>query len=495
MKKKNSLSYENEVVKKYNKFAYLFIAFHQGLSYISHLALQYFFKDELQIEPSRLAQINSIVHIPWAIKPILGLVTDFLPIFGYRRKVYIILCGLLNLLCWLYMSFYTDTAVKACIMIFLINLTLSFCSILGEAIVVELSQLETENQDSKAKDLVSMFFFAKTLGEVISSYLKGLFVDIMPLRTIFFIACFIPIMLIISGLILVEKPPCHERKNSALPEEEDDLIETQVQKIKSNPESSEVKNSLFQEFVSFICQRSILTPLMFIIIFKATPSFYDPFFYFKTNELKINATDLGKIYCCSSIAVLIAILIYKAYMKDINFKKMIIIGTIISFLISLSCFLLVLRVNIKYGISDFTVLLFATSFMSFVGEFVLLPILSLACVLCPKNLEGTVYSVFMSCLNFGGILSSLNGGILTSMMGITTKNYDNLHWLILISKICTLLPLPMLLCIDDKYFHPEKKIEKNVLIQKLPDSTSSIEETALVKNQSENEESEKNQIK
>ncbi len=138
---------------------------------------------------------------------------------------------------------------------------------------------------------------------------------------------------------------------------------------------------------------------------------------------------------------------------------MIIIGTIISFFISLACFLIVLRLNIKLGIPDFWLLLFTNSFLSMVGEFVLLPILSLACVLCPKNLEGTVYSVFMSSLNLGGILSHLNGGILTSLMHISSKNYANLHWLILIAKITSLLPLPMLYCIDNKYFHPEKQKE------------------------------------
>lgn len=447
-----SKSTTNEVVKSYNKFAYLLIAFHQGVSYISQLAVQYFFKDELKVEPHRLAQINSIIHIPWAIKPILGLTTDFLPIFGYRRKVYIILCGILNLLCWIYMSFYTNTAATACFMIFMINLTLSFCSVLGEAVVVELSKLETEEQESKAKDLVSLFFFARTVGELLSSYLKGLFVDIIPLRTIFFISSFVPVMLIISGFILIERK--ENTQDHIREEEENDLIERRSLEVSPSQVSNK---SLCNEFIRFICQRYVLIPLMFIIIFKATPSYYDPFFYFITNELKINATDLGKISFCSTVAILIAIMIYKAYMKDFNFKKMIIIGTIISFLISFACFILVLRINIKFGISDFLLLLFTNSFLSMVGEFVLLPILSLACVLCPKNLEGTIYSVFMSSLNLGGILSSLNGGILTSMMDISTKNYENLHWLILVAKVSSLVPLPMLFCIDDKYFHPEKK--------------------------------------
>jgi hypothetical protein len=132
----------NEVIKYRNKTAYMLIAFHQGLSYISQLAVQYFFKDELHIEPHQLAEINSIIHIPWAIKPILGLLTDFVPILGYRRKIYIILCGLVNLLAWVLMTFYARTTLMATFMMFLVNFSLSYSSVLGEAVVVELAKLE-----------------------------------------------------------------------------------------------------------------------------------------------------------------------------------------------------------------------------------------------------------------------------------------------------------------------------------------------------------------
>jgi hypothetical protein len=341
---------------------------------------------------------------------------------------------------------------------FIINLTLSFCSVLGEAVVVELAQLETENKDSKAKDYVSMFFLARTVGELLSSYLKGLFVDIMHLRTIFLIGSFIPVLLILSGVILIEKKITREESSNE--DEERGLTTAEIENNGESEQNNQTpKKSLFNVFIEFLCQKFILIPIMFIIIFKATPSYNDSFFYYITNELKINATSLGKISFCSTIAILIAILFYKAYLKNCNFKFMIIIGTIISFFISLACFLIVLRINIKLGIPDFWLLLFTNSFLSLVGELVLLPILSLACVLCPKNLEGTVYAVFMSSLNFGGILSHLNGGFVTSALNISTKDYSNLHWLILIAKFSSLLPLPMLFCIDDKYFNPETKKE------------------------------------
>jgi len=522
--KKAALSEKNtsahnakNLMKERNRLAYILIAFHQGVSYISQLAIQYFFKDELKVEPSHLAWINSVTHIPWAIKPILGLITDLLPICGYRRKIYIILCGILNLFCWVFMAFYAHTTGVATAVIFLVNLTLSFCSVLGEAVVVELAKMEKTDKNSKAKDFVSTFFLCRTIGELLSAYLKGLFVDIMPLRTIFLIACFIPSLIVISGFILIESPTSENNNNN---NEEEEMKKNEEEKIslvqnisgtrrinnKSNNnelnnrsnmengvlpmgEAKPASGTLLNDFINFMCQKYVIIPLAFIIIFKATPSYYDAFFYFITNELKFSASDLGKISFCSTIAILIAIWIYKKYLKDFNFKSMITIGTIVSFFVSFLCYILVLRINLKIGVPDFWLLLFTNSFLSLIGELVLLPILSLACVLCPKNLEGTVYSIFMSSLNLGGILSQVNGSLCTSVFGITSKNYGNLHWFILFAKFVSLLPLPILICISNNYFEPKEKDdnEDDLGKRKNASSASSEAETDRVARSEEKE--------
>ena len=61
---------------------------------------------------------------------------------------------------------------------------------LGEAIVVELSQLEEDKTkvNEKAKNYVSLFFATKYTGALFSSYLKGLFVELMNVRKVFLIA-------------------------------------------------------------------------------------------------------------------------------------------------------------------------------------------------------------------------------------------------------------------------------------------------------------------
>jgi folate/biopterin transporter len=557
-----------EKMKFNNRISYFLISFNQGIGSISELAVQFYFKDELHLEPARLTQIYSFILIPWTIKPIFGMITDLFPINGYRRKIYIILCGIICILSWLAMTFFVKSLSFAIFFLLLINIFISFSTVLGEAVVVELSQLEKidsskEESSASAKDYVSMFFFFKYFGALISSYLKGYLVEALSIKWVFFIASFLPWLIVTSGLLLVEVKLhsfnnnkisdkeneeengdnhfknnnkfliCNENPNdlvisnlnnniyenseknnnikvekeilknsnydliakkdnfnikynnkdnyNKIPEEENlsqknlkkglkitiedySVIEDENNKVNKNSNNQNIYHSIFypkpapkptiliKSFINFITQKYVLIPTSFVVILTATPSYADPFFYFLTNHIKFSASLLGKISFCSTLGTLIAIWLYKTFFKNTNFRKIITIGTLFAFCVSFMAFLLVKRINLKIGISDFWFVLLSSSLLSMIGELVLMPMLSLACLLCPKNLEGTVYAMFMSALNFGGIMSGLLGSFLTTWLNITSKNYDNLAHLILIANFLTICPLPFLCLISDEYF-------------------------------------------
>ncbi|KAG0474222.1 hypothetical protein HPP92_016079 [Vanilla planifolia] len=66
----------------------------QGLGgAVSRVASDYYWKDVQSVLPSESQVYQGITSIPWLIKPLWGLLTDVLPIAGYRRKPYFILAG------------------------------------------------------------------------------------------------------------------------------------------------------------------------------------------------------------------------------------------------------------------------------------------------------------------------------------------------------------------------------------------------------------------
>lgn len=74
-------------------FVTSWILFLQGISELSGLAVSYFYKNELKVDPAVLSTVTSLTALPWTIKPLYGLITDGWPIFGYRRKPYLMMCG------------------------------------------------------------------------------------------------------------------------------------------------------------------------------------------------------------------------------------------------------------------------------------------------------------------------------------------------------------------------------------------------------------------
>ena len=77
-----------------------------------------------------------------------------------------------------------------------------------------------------------------------------------------------------------------------------------------------------------------------------------------------------------------------------------------------------------------------------------MPLLILACEMCPKNIEGTMYALLMSMINFGGMVSDQLGGLLTVMLNLDANNFDNLPALIIVTSVSWLLPLGLVLLTD-----------------------------------------------
>ncbi|CAI5505565.1 unnamed protein product [Closterium sp. Naga37s-1] len=48
----------------------------------------------------QVAVLSGLSSLPWLIKPIYGLISDGIPLFGYRRRSYLVACGLLGSVAW-----------------------------------------------------------------------------------------------------------------------------------------------------------------------------------------------------------------------------------------------------------------------------------------------------------------------------------------------------------------------------------------------------------
>src|SRR5262249_31648908 len=76
-------------------FALVYVV--EGLGQIVGLIskpLNYYLKEVHGWSPLQVTAFVTLFNLPWIIKPVYGLVSDFVPLFGYRRKSYLIIANI-----------------------------------------------------------------------------------------------------------------------------------------------------------------------------------------------------------------------------------------------------------------------------------------------------------------------------------------------------------------------------------------------------------------
>lgn len=396
------------------------IAIAHGVLGLADLSMSYFYKDDCGLSPAQVSLANSITTLPWIVKPIWGFTSDCLPIAGKRRAPYLKLFGVLGVMAWIYMSMYVHTAISAVVTMLVIQISNAFCNVIGEALVVEESQKAGDDAAQASKN-VSLFFGLRSVGIIATAYTGGLLLEVIDKRSIFLITASFPLLMCLASTYLEEAPI------------------TEKPKVKEQ----------FLEIWNFIKQPNIASPIIFILLFMMTPSSADAMFYFYTNELGFKPEFMGRLKMAHGLANLIGIYLYNKYLKNTNFKSMMLWSTVICAGASCTQLLLVSRANISLHIPDTFFSLTSGFLVQAIAEINTMPLLVLCCRLCPKNIEGSLYALLMSTMNLGGLISYQLGGVLMVYLGVTQTEFHNLWLLIVVVNLFMLLPLPLLKCVPD----------------------------------------------
>lgn len=451
------------------------VALCQGMNHIAELPISYLYKDDFGLGPVQVSFIVCLTSLPWLIKPVWGIISDNVTFFGYRRKSYLIFWGLLE--CFLYYSvatWATQEWTGVCLLM-LIQVCLAFNNVIGEALLVESSQevqtnefVSEEQKQAEASKNVSLFFGVKYMGVLATAYLGGLLLNYVDKRSIFMFAGLLPLFVAFAGAFIM-----NEKKRSKneivkdhksveyhdLPDisKEDvgtvlNCLEDQCFFIEEGGEelrselNFQVDSSMtnFRIIADFVKKPVILRPIVFLLLFMITPSCSSTMFYFYTNELKFSPDFMGQLRFANSIASILGVYTFNKYLKNISFQKLLYWSTIICVVLGSTQVILVLRLNSYLGIPDKVFSIGDSIIIQTFAEINYLPILVLACRICPKNIEGTMYALLMSTVNLGAMMSNQIGGALAYMLGITDTNFDNLWILICIANFSMLAPLPFL---------------------------------------------------
>ena len=451
---------DNKYVMRPELIAISLVYLVQGLLRLSSLAVFTLFKDELELDPATVGLLTGVTAFPWLIKPLYGFLSDAVPIWGYKRRSYLMLCGGLGASSWLAVSVPGLTVGTVVGALMVGSLSTACADVVADSIVVELSRGRPQ---SEAGSLQSLCWASVSVGSVVSAYFSGSLVEVYGVRPVFLITACFPLLV---GLAATAIPETRVKTSTSRTSRRTRRTGrrngtgsgsgsgTGTGTSLSSPRMATDVSPTLALVDTFVNQgkalwgalrdESILYPAIFVFLWQATPSAGTAMLFFETNQLGFTTEFLGRIQLLASVASLIGVGVYNGLLKEVELRKIFLWTAILGTGLGMTQLMLITGVNRTLGISDQVFALGDSALLTVLGQVSFMPVLVLAAKLCPKGVEATLFATLMSLLNGGSFLGSALGSGLTGLFGVTADNFDNLAPLVATCTLLTLAPLPAL---------------------------------------------------
>ena len=165
--------------------------------------LNYFLKEQYGWTPVQVTAYLTVLNFPWIIKPVYGLVSDFIPLFGYRRKAYLVLANGAAAAAYFWVAWLTAPG-EILFALLLTSYAMAASSTLSGAVLVE------NGQRLAASDtFVNQEWLWFNIAAVASALLGGVLVQHLSpdgaLHTAALIVSVAPVLAIFGALFLISE--------------------------------------------------------------------------------------------------------------------------------------------------------------------------------------------------------------------------------------------------------------------------------------------------
>jgi hypothetical protein len=386
--------------------------FAQGLGQAGGLIsqpLNYYLKQGLGLNTAEVADYLAVLALPWLIKPLYGLVSDYVPLFGYRRKTWLLLVNLVAAGGFLWLSGLTQAGT------IVVALVLTAFGTAASDVIIDALMVENGERTGMTARFqgVQWFWFkiAAILTALIGGYLASSFTPATALHTAATVTMFAPLSVVIASYLVVREP------------------RTTVDLVQAR----ETTRNLF----AALRMPALRIAAAFLALWCFSPAFGTPMYHHMVDTLKFDQRFIGHLYALTAAGGVAGAWLFSRYFANMDIARRATISVIAAFVGILSY--LALAQPHEHAAA------FAVPLNVFVGmvmQIGALTIFSLAARACPPRVEGFTFAALMSLYNGVEQLSAVIGARLYEQ--VFDRALTPLLWVAALSILSCLALVPLL---------------------------------------------------
>src|SRR5271166_5610847 len=335
--------------------------------------LTYFLKQVQGWDAVKISASLAILDLPWIIKPLWGAISDFVPLFGFRRRPYLVIANLAGVLAFARVA--TLSATAALIPALTVTaIAMAISSTLCGALLVETGQ-----KHNASAGFVNQQWLWFNIAQMLAVLLAGYLIEILPpigaLHAAAWIAAMAPLS-VIASVFLIDEP-------------------------RSRIDLAALRGRL-AALLSAFRSRNLWLVAGFLFLYYFSPGFGTPLYFQMTDRLGFSQGFIGVLSSVSAGGWILGGVAYKWRLRRLSHPALLRLSILGGLVTTLSYLLLSGEAT--------AVTIWLLSGMA--GMIATIATLSLAADSCPEGAEGFAFAAMMSIINFANPLSDTLGSVL-----------------------------------------------------------------------------------
>ncbi|MDR3529185.1 MAG: MFS transporter [Rhodopila sp.] len=335
--------------------------------------LTYFLKQTQGWDPLKISVSLAVLDLPWIIKPLWGAISDFVPLFGYRRRTYLIAANAAAVLAFAWVALFSDmTTLIPALTVTAVAMAIS--STLCGALLVETGQKHQASARFVNQQWL-WFNIAQMAAVLLAGYLIEILSPIGALRASAWVAAVAPLSIIASVWLIQEK-----RARIDLP----------------------ALRQRLRALLTVFRTRNLWLVAGFLFLYYFSPGFGTPLYFQMSDRLHFSQGFIGVLSSIGAGGWILGGLLHKWWLHRLSGPALLRLSILGGVVTTLSYLLMI-------GPAAAVAIYLLSGIAAMIAT---IATLSLAADACPEGAEGFAFAGMMSIINVTNPLSDALGSLL-----------------------------------------------------------------------------------